>query len=87
VKDATEVWLVIIAAIGAFLTAVWKTWTNLRRLSRMVDEFLGYEEHPGAVERIANLEDRIAELERLMSIHLVTVHGVDPDDPHPAHAI
>lgn len=86
-KEASEFWLLILAAVGAALTAIWKTWVNLRRLSRMVDEFLGYDDHPGAVERIANLEDRISELERLMSIHLVTVHGVDPDDPHPAHAI
>jgi hypothetical protein len=50
----------------------------------MVDEFLGYEDEigrhvPGLSERVTVLEEEVADLKRLMSIHLSTVHGVDVD--------
>ena len=82
-KEATEFWLILTAAIGALITAVWRTWRNLRRLSRMVDEFLGYEDeqghhYPGLSERVSLLEDEVADLRRLLAIAM-SAQGIDPE--------
>ena len=82
-KEATEFWLILTAAAGALITAVWRTWKNLRRLSRMVDEFLGYEDehghhYPGLSERVGLLEEEVADLRRLLAIAM-SAQGIDPE--------
>jgi hypothetical protein len=82
-KDAGEAWLLIAGAIGVAITAMVKTWRNLRRLSRMVDEFLGYEDDagrhvPGLGERVTVLEEELADVKRLLAIALAS-QGVDPE--------
>ena len=74
-KDAADLWVILIGLVVAAVAAIVKTVRSLRRLARMVDEFLGYEGHPGIADRVTTLEhdmtalrEEIQELKRLVSV-------------------
>ena len=74
-------WPYLVAAVGLFLAG----WRSLRKVLRVADAILGYEDvagHrvPGGAERLEAMEQRIADLERLMSIHVSSAHYVDPEE-------
>lgn len=73
-------WPYIVASFGM----IYAGWRSLRKVLRVADVILGYEDmqghHPGMAERLTALEQRIADLERLMSIHVSSAHYVDPEE-------
>lgn len=88
-KDAADLWFLILGLVVAAVAAVVKTIRSLRRLSRMIDVFLGYDDHPGIDERVAALEadmtamrGELQELKRLVSVQTPTaVVNVAPPVP------
>lgn len=69
--DRGNWWIALIGGVVVFFGALAKTVTTLRRTARVFDVILGYEElgkqHPGVEERLTNLEEQVAELNRLLS--------------------
>jgi hypothetical protein len=67
------------AALGVFYAG----WQGLRKILRVADVILGYEDaqghHPGLGERVGTLEDEVAELKRMVAIALAA-QGVEPED-------
>jgi hypothetical protein len=73
-------WPYLVAGFGM----VYAGWRALRKVLRVADVILGYEDmqghHPGVAERLTSMEARITDLERMMSIHISSAHYIDPEE-------